>query len=152
MPIEWGNANVVNGSAVEDFHEECCSDIKLPHESLYIDTSHPLIPIGSTFQVAAHGRVCIIYIFCSLSQGGFGNAHFATPENRTPMEFTCGKPGQVRYLKLELKTIADVGLVGLPNAGKSSFLQSVLNPFKIIHDYFRLVDAKLELAPGRLLL
>ena len=51
--------------------------------------------------------------------GGLGNVHFSTGTNRRPMEFTLGKYGQKRKLFFELKSIADVGLVGYPNAGKS---------------------------------
>jgi GTP-binding protein len=59
--------------------------------------------------------------------GGKGNVHFATSMNRTPRYATQGKSGEKRHLELVLKTIADVGLVGYPNAGKSTFMGTIDN-------------------------
>lgn len=58
-------------------------------------------------------------------QGGFGNTRFASSTNQTPMLAEAGEPGETRDLRLNLKLLADVGLIGMPNAGKSSILASI---------------------------
>lgn len=67
--------------------------------------------------------------------GGLGNLHFKSSVNRAPRQFTYGKVGEQRKLRLELKVLADVGLLGLPNAGKSSFIAKASNAKPKIADY-----------------
>jgi GTP-binding protein len=66
-------------------------------------------------------------LICKGGDGGFGNLHFKSSTNRAPRQKTPGWPGEAFKLQLELRVLADVGLLGMPNAGKSTFIAAVSN-------------------------
>ena len=68
-------------------------------------------------------------------RGGLGNIHFKSSVNRAPRQFTKGEPGEERDLRMELRVLADVGLLGLPNAGKSTFIRAVSAARPKVADY-----------------
>jgi GTP-binding protein len=68
-------------------------------------------------------------------KGGLGNLNFKSSTNRSPRQFTRGMPGETRQLEMELRVLADVGLLGMPNAGKSTFIRAVSAARPKVADY-----------------
>lgn len=119
---ESGRGAQCNGAGSDDIH------LRMPVGTvIYDQESGDLISDLST-----HGQVALL---ARGGRGGLGNMNFKTSTNRAPRKTTPGEQGEERVLKLELRVLADVGLLGLPNAGKSTFIRAVSSARPKVADY-----------------
>lgn len=116
-----GGKSSLFGKAGEDL------EIKLPVGSIATNLS-----TGEKFEVLEKDQTVLIL---KGGMGGYGNEHFKGSTNINPMESTPGKPGEEAEFSIELKLIADIGLVGLPNAGKSSLLNALTKAESKVANY-----------------
>ena len=119
---EKGHGSDRYGAGAEDI------ELKMPVGTLIRDVDTDEIVADLTY----HGqRVCV----ARGGKGGLGNIHFKSSVNRAPKQSTPGEDGEARTLQLELKVLADVGLLGMPNAGKSTLIRAVSAARPKVADY-----------------
>jgi len=119
---ERGGGRQCSGKSAEDVV------LRMPAGTVITDTR-----TGETLvDLAEHDQTAVLA--CG-GKGGWGNVNFKSSVNRAPRKSTPGEPGEHRALKLELKVLADVGLLGLPNAGKSTFIRAVSSARPKVADY-----------------
>jgi len=119
---ENGRGSDCYGKGADDVY------LRMPVGTLVLDQVDGAIIADLT----EHGQVALL---AKGGEGGWGNIHFKTSTNRAPRQKSDGKEGERRDLKLELKVLADVGLLGMPNAGKSTYIAAVSNARPKIADY-----------------
>jgi len=119
---EPGRGSDCYGKGAEDVY------LRMPVGTLIVDDLNGEI----VADLMEHGQTELL---AKGGEGGWGNIHFKTSTNRAPRQKTEGKAGERRTLRLELKVLADVGLLGMPNAGKSTFITAVSNAKPKIADY-----------------
>jgi GTP-binding protein len=119
---ESGRGSDCYGKGAEDVY------LRMPVGTLIVDNINGEVIADLT----EHGQTELL---AKGGEGGWGNIHFKTSTNRAPRQKTDGKAGERRELRLELKVLADVGLLGMPNAGKSTFITAVSNARPKIADY-----------------
>ncbi len=129
-PGEHGMGSNCTGSAGKDL------ELSVPIGTLvyekHVDPENPESPYTLLADLSAEGQRVLV---AKGGRGGMGNARFATATNRAPRKVQPGEEGEIKDLRLELKLLADVGLVGFPNAGKSTMIARISAARPKIADY-----------------
>src|SRR5580765_3664713 len=124
---DHGQGSNCTGQSGEDL------ELAVPIGTLvYEKTGNPEEPYALLADLAVEGQRVLV---ARGGRGGLGNAHFATSTNRAPRKVQPGEAGEIKDLRLELKLLADVGLVGFPNAGKSTMIARISAARPKIADY-----------------
>ncbi len=118
---DFGSGNSCQGASGEDLYIDLpvgtlitrIEDINIHDSETIVNPQVELSEVGQTFRILKGGS------------GGYGNEHFKASTNIKPEEWTPGKPGEEGVFHIEVRMIADIGLIGLPNAGKSSLLNAL---------------------------
>jgi len=119
---EKGHGKQANGRGADDVR------LRMPVGTVITDRETGAL----VADLAAHGQVAVL---AQGGRGGLGNVNFKSSVNRAPRRATPGKTGDTRELALELKLLADVGLLGLPNAGKSTLIRAISSARPKVADY-----------------
>ncbi|OGA02824.1 MAG: GTPase ObgE [Betaproteobacteria bacterium RIFCSPLOWO2_02_FULL_64_12] len=133
--VDYRYARLHRAKNGENGHGKQCSGAGAPDVYLRMPVGTVVTDFDSRELIADLSRHEQVALLARGGRGGLGNVHFKSSVNRAPRKSTPGEAGESRPLRLELKVLADVGLLGLPNSGKSTFIRAVSSARPKVADY-----------------